>query len=100
MLTALTHPKLVFLLWICTVSPALAQRPVRVASPNNRIVFSLTTTKSLPTYRVTFDKTVLIDDSPLSLEFLEGGAFGAGIGAGQVDRFPLLAAPPDTPVAP
>ena len=31
---------------------------------------------------------------------LEGGAFGAGIGAGQVDRFPLLAVPPDTPVAP
>ena len=31
---------------------------------------------------------------------LEGGAFGAGVGAGQVNRFPLLAVPPDTPVAP
>ena len=30
----------------------------------------------------------------------EGGAIGAGVGAGQVDRFPLLAVPPDTPVAP
>ena len=30
----------------------------------------------------------------------EGGAIGAGVGAGQVDRFPLLAVPRGTLVAP
>lgn len=62
---------------------ALAQRPVRVASPNGRIVFSLTLTKAAPNYRVTFGKKVLIEDSPLGLAFDSGGAFGPNLNWGK-----------------
>ena len=73
--------RLIRLILLCTlpITPLWAARPVRVSSPNGRIVFSLTLTKSAPTYRVTFDKTVLIDNSPLSLDFQSGGAFGANL---------------------
>lgn len=56
-----------------------AQHPLRMASPNGRIVFTFTLTKAAPTYRVTFDKTVLIDDSPLSLVFQSEGTFGSNL---------------------
>jgi len=77
------------LLWTGATVPALATRPnrtggpaarpLRVASPNGRIVFSFTLTKTAPTYRVTFDKTILIEESPLSLAFESGGVFGPNL---------------------
>ena len=70
---------LLFLLCTTILTPVWAARPVRVSSPNGRITFSLTLTKSAPTYRVTFDKTVLIDNSPLRLDFQSGGPFGANL---------------------
>ena len=73
---------LFFLLTLNSTAYTLAQRvnrPVRVASPNGRIVFSFTLTKAAPTYRITFDKTVLIDASPLSLVFESGGTFGPNL---------------------
>lgn len=68
-----------FLLWLVALAPVRAAQPVRVASPNGRIVFSLALTKTAPTYRVTFDKRVLIDASPLTLTFREGGVFGPNL---------------------
>ena len=50
-----------------------------MASPNGRIVFSFTLTKAAPTYRVTFDKAVLIEESSLSLAFESGGVFGPNL---------------------
>lgn len=71
------------LLWATTTTCMMAQRPVRVTSPNGRIVFSFTTARTAPTYRVTFDKTVLVDDSPLRLAFASGGDFGANLNQGR-----------------
>lgn len=59
--------------------PGLAQKNVRVVSPNGRIVFSLALTKTAPTYRVTFDGKTLVEDSELSLVFQEQGVFGPNL---------------------
>ncbi|WP_381521954.1 glycoside hydrolase family 97 protein [Spirosoma soli] len=63
--------------------PVWAKEDVRITSPNGRIVFSFDLTKTAPTYRVTYDKQTLIDDSPLSLLFRNDSAFGANLTLGK-----------------
>lgn len=70
---------LVFGLWAMSTTMLLAARPVQVKSPNGRVVFSLTLTNTAPIYRLTFDKTVLVDESPLRLTFRESGVFGPNL---------------------
>lgn len=68
-----------FLFWTAATTVAQSARPLRVVSPGGRIVFSFTLTKAAPTYRVTFDKTVLIGNSPLTLTFQPDGVFGPNL---------------------
>jgi alpha-glucosidase len=53
--------------------------PLRLASPDGsvQIVFRLTAARA-PTYSVRFRGKPVVEDSPLSLEFRQGGAWGAG----------------------
>lgn len=69
---------LLFYLISC-FSPVLAQKKIRVASPNGRIVFTFTLTKAAPVYHVTFDGKTLVDDSELTLNFQESGLFGPNL---------------------
>lgn len=55
---------------------SIAQSPVRLASPDGRVVFSLKLTEAAPVYRVTLAGKPLVDDSPLQLLFAETGPFG------------------------
>lgn len=52
-----------------------AQKRVQVASPDKRITFAVTLGEEGPAYSVLFKKQVLIDNSPLRLEF-DNGKFG------------------------
>ncbi|MBC8155409.1 MAG: glycoside hydrolase family 97 protein [Bacteroidetes bacterium] len=62
---------------------SLAQSPVRLASPDGRLVFSLRLTAAAPVYRVAFGGKPLVDDSPLSLLFAENGPFGPNLTMGK-----------------
>ncbi|QHV94591.1 glycoside hydrolase family 97 protein [Spirosoma endbachense] len=57
----------------------LAQRNLRLTSPNGRIVFSFVLTKTAPTYRVMFEGKTLVDDSELSLIFQGNDVFGPNL---------------------
>jgi alpha-glucosidase len=59
--------------------PVLAQRNLRLTSPNGRIVFSFVLTKTAPTYRVMFEGKPLVDDSELSLIFRGNDVFGPNL---------------------
>ena len=69
------------LIWLSLlfISPVFAAKDVRVTSPNGRIVFVFSLTKTAPTYRVLFDKKTMVDKSELSLAFQEGGLFGPNL---------------------
>lgn len=54
-------------------------KELRIASPNGRIVFSVSLMKTAPTYRVTFDGKTLVDNSALNLVFQENGSFGQNL---------------------
>ncbi len=65
--------------YLLLVTPVLGQTGLRVASPNGRIVFSFTLTKTAPTYSVAFDKKTLIEPSEVTLVFAESGLFGQNL---------------------
>ena len=60
-------------------SAAASAGPLRLASPDGavRITFSLNAANA-PVYSVTFHGQTVVEDSPLSLEFRQGGTWGAG----------------------
>ncbi|GAB2584997.1 glycoside hydrolase family 97 protein [Spirosoma areae] len=60
-------------------SPVLAQKVLRLASPNGRIVFVLTQAKAAPAYTITFDKKTLIEPSELTIAFQGSGLFGPNL---------------------
>ena len=60
-------------------SSAVNAKDIRVSSPNGRIVFVFNLTKTAPTYRVLFDKKMMVDESPLTLTFQESGVFGPNL---------------------
>ena len=64
-------------------TPIVAAKDVRVVSPDGRIVFVLSLTKSAPTYQVLFNKKSLVNPSELSLTFQEGGVFGPNLTQGK-----------------
>ncbi|MGA3325793.1 MAG: glycoside hydrolase family 97 protein [Terriglobia bacterium] len=57
----------------------ISSGPLRLASPDGavQIIFRLTTGQA-PTYSVRFRGKSVVEDSPLSLEFRQGGTWGAG----------------------
>lgn len=73
------------LLWLLflLISPPLSAKDIQVESPNGRIVFVFNLTKTSPTYRVLFDKKILVDQSELNLTFQESGPFGANLKQGK-----------------
>ena len=58
---------------------AVSSGPLRVASPDGRveILFRLGTNQE-PTYSVLFQGKTVVEDSPLELDFRQGGFWGAG----------------------
>ena len=68
---------------LCLPLTGLAQRPIRVTSPDGRIIFSFQLTKAVPTYRVTFDTKTLIEESDLTLTFRDSGLFGPDLNVGK-----------------
>ena len=60
---------------VFTLHFSLAQKSIRVTSPDKRIRFELKLVHQSPEYSIIFNNQVLIDHSPLSLEFADG-SFG------------------------
>src|ERR1044071_6980604 len=48
-----------------------AQKNISLTSPDGRITFHLTITKGVPTYSISFDKNILIENSSLNVD-IEG----------------------------
>lgn len=73
------------LLWLLflLISPLLSAKEVRVMSPNSRIVFVFDLVKKSPTYRVLFDKKLMVNQSKLNLTFQGSGPFGANLKQGK-----------------
>ena len=53
----------------------VAQKNVRLSSPDGRIIFSFSMQKNKPTYSVAYNNEVLIQPSSLNLVFEDGAAF-------------------------
>ena len=51
---------------------SFAQKAISVSSPDKRIVFQLNLVHQSPEYSITFNKQLLIEHSPLSLQFADG----------------------------
>lgn len=60
-------------------SSTINARDIRISSPNGRIVFVFTLTKTAPAYQVLFDKKTMVDASLLTLTFQESGVFGPNL---------------------
>src|SRR5215469_758355 len=58
-----------------------SQKIVRLSSPNGQIQFSFHLNDSSPVYNVSFKNKLLINNSSLSLDFLETGEFGKSLKA-------------------
>lgn len=67
---------LVLAFFILCAHSLYANKSVRLASPNGKIKVSLALDKNSPVYSVTFNKQTLIQDSPLTLTFDNGGVRG------------------------
>ncbi len=68
---------------LLTVFPAFAQKEIRLASPDGRVVFAFKNTPNAPTYRVTFKGKPIVEPSELGLDFAETGAFGPNLNVGK-----------------
>jgi len=53
--------------------------PIELQSPDGKIRFSFRIKSNYPSYSVSYREKILIDDSPLSLEFRETGEFGKNL---------------------
>ena len=70
--------KLIFSL-LLLANHVLVGKDIRVTSPNGRIAFAFTLTKTAPTYRVWLDGKLLVGNSELSLVFQENDLFGPNL---------------------
>lgn len=72
---------LLFIIFLVGTLPVrgVSSGPLQLASPDGavQIVFRLTA-RQAPTYSVTFQGKPVVEDSPLSLEFRQGGTWGEG----------------------
>src|SRR4051794_28072980 len=71
--------KLRFFFLLIITLPALAQKNIRLESPDGHIILSFQLIKKTPVYRVTYKGQTLIEDSKLSLSFAENGDFGTDL---------------------
>jgi alpha-glucosidase len=60
-----------------------SQGHIKLPSPNGRIVFSFRLSSAGPSYDVAFQKTLLIRNSEISLDFQESGEFKKNLKAGK-----------------
>jgi len=72
----------IFFLIICS-EITIAQKIIRVQSPDRNIVFSFMRSKGFPVYQVEYKGRRLIDKSTLGLVFKEDGDFAGGLIAGK-----------------
>ena len=75
-------PLYILILFFCLSSPSFGQNRIRVTSPDGRIRFELRLSSSFPEYSVAFGDQVLIEHSPLGLEFGDG-EFGGNLKTGK-----------------
>lgn len=69
---------LILILFVGPIHGSSGQKIVRVSSPDQKIQFELNLLRQSPEYSIKFNDQVLIEHSPLSLEF-EDGLFGKNI---------------------
>src|ERR1700750_2113011 len=68
--------KIFALLFFLTISyGAFTQKSVRLTSPNGEIGFSFHVTDTDALYNVSYKNKTIINNSSISLDFLEGGQF-------------------------
>ncbi|WP_080058709.1 glycoside hydrolase family 97 protein [Spirosoma aerolatum] len=72
-------PSLYFLLIVLLLQTRVAQSEVRVSSPNGRIDFIFNLSQAAPTYRILFNKKVLVENSTLTLTFQNDDLFGPNL---------------------
>ncbi|WP_029904864.1 glycoside hydrolase family 97 protein [Prevotella sp. 10(H)] len=60
------------LLLLFITFPIWAQKSVKLASPDGKLKFELRLGAKQPEYNISYDKVMLIKDSPLSIEFSDG----------------------------
>jgi alpha-glucosidase len=77
---------LILLLGACPVE-GISSGPLRLASPDGavQIIFRLNA-DGAPTYSVKFKGTVVVQDSPLAIDFRQGGTWGPGVEITRVRR--------------
>src|SRR6266498_4217491 len=62
-------------LLLSLVFPAIAQKTIKLSSPDGNIQYTFRLKKKIPVYNVSFKNKPLIADAELSLSFLENGTF-------------------------
>ena len=77
-----TKFKTLFILLIAVSNFLIAQNKVQLVSPNGSISFSFDLVNTAPAYSVGFKNKILIENSPLSLEFADDD-FGKNISLGK-----------------
>src|SRR6476646_10764991 len=55
---------------------AYSQGEVSISSPNGKLVFTFKLTDSAPVYKVSFQRTPVLNYSSIQFDFIEGGNFG------------------------
>lgn len=71
------HNIIILLALIFSVNICLAQKKYTLSSPDNNIEVEITAGKELLTYSVTHNETIVIDDSPITMELDNGVIFGS-----------------------
>ena len=74
----LTRYLLLLAAWLLTLS-AVAQKTLTLRSPGGQLTYRFHLTPQAPVYAVDFHGKPVVAESPLGLEFQQGGAWGAGL---------------------
>ena len=83
-LTAMSPLKISFLyLLISFQFPAFSQNDIKLASPDQNIIFQFRTSNNIPEYQVIYKGKILINYSSLTLSFLNDTTFGSKFKAGK-----------------
>ncbi len=70
------------ILWLAMPTLARPPKPIRLTSPDGRVVFEYRLTAEAPTYRVLLGPTPVVDWSAMRLAFREAGVFGPNLELG------------------
>lgn len=74
---------LVTLIYLLSVSSLIAQKNIKLSSPDKQLSFSFRTTDTGPSYSISFKKNPIVNNSAVSLEFLGTGELKRNLKTGK-----------------